>query len=1743
MATNLPAIWTYESIRERRIKQRSEVQNLKTAVTTLASSGDPLSLARAQALIRSRREAEALAKDKANRARRIREAQETRDKASQGGGGGGLFGKALGVAGRVLDPLQDVTNAIEGNIALQFGDVQDGELGFSKGSILQGLTNTGKEIAGAGIWSDAYQKQQEKNLRALGRDPSQSLTGQLKQLSDVGGKEFQQTGRIPAGVKTAGNIAFDPLMYVAPGVAGKIAKSSLVARTPIANKLASAALTGKFNPLGGLLEGPSKAGFVGMLAGAAGGAELADRTNIPFVGDRYEQMVASGLGGILGGGLTAAATRGARGAQVEAPKAGVTEEVPADTRLYHGTQADFEGLPAPSEVGKLGAGVYVSTNPKVASLFAGLGGQDETGGRVIPMRAAGGLRLLVDDARVTDEEVSQIARALGEEGQRFTREFANTAGNGGDALDTLADLAGDLSGPARNKFAAQTLEAAGFDGIALRGIGASAMDEAVVFDPSKLRSEFEPKGLGALPTENYRKDLSEYTPTLYHETSPDEAVFKVGLPNVRSRASAMWYSNSPDLAMGQGGNRGVLIQYDAQGMAGQVNRSKPAWEHQWQSGLAEFYDRSGTGFIGRNAQRVTIKPEVQNTRAGRSLATRLETDGWAKSSAEDGSIVFARPAAATEPKGFDALKPEQRQAIQEDAQAWMQDRTASATTPDDLANLKSEYDTYIGEQVRNAESLNVAETDARNYVSGAQEVNDTFVREVEGFVPGEDYGIGSFRQYEGTIGSLAKEVELGMHKGQQLATDLGFLPERDGLDMLRALQGEATPDPRFLPLYNWLRLNATGEGQVTRKAFESMGIPWNPRIADESYFPRYFRRVELPTAEVENIMRGGGGFAQRRGFQKHRVDATFGDLVDGVFQDEKGFYKLEPLTKDPFQMLALRQLQGIEAREQNALMKRWLDPVIGVAVRVDRKTGIMPEGYRVPRGVRAFEGKPVSFIIAEEDTEGIKAALENFGPDAADAVAQRQRAALTFTDPVAVPEKLADLLEGMYGPGLSLGKVGGVDILKAIQAGGNVAKRAKLFGSLFQQVDFTTRSGFAAFGGAIDALLRGEPAEAVAKLAKFPRQVGDIVRANLSPKFRQQLTEEILSGKALFPERPDLSLRLIAENGWIQHDPSLMARDIRAALQQEIDDALSAGGKASQLKDATRKLKSIDKAMQAGLFDGVYPQSQKFALENFIVPRLMHQHPEFSSKQIAANAAMEVNKMFSTLGNYQTVVKNRAMKTMLHSLIFSTNETESLIRQAGSVFAGPNKQLWGEYYLGGALMLGATANLIHLAATGEMLPWDRYSPIDVGDKPGARYNKLGIGIGYNSNFLQPTLPLLRGRSGSRVDLDLMGQMDTALRLLDPISFFQARENVLPRALVNQALGEDFYGRPIDTVGPRGIVSRAQQAAQDIFQPVGAGMVAEAARQAVPGADKLIPENEGRIGVGGSLIQASGLNLGGEGTAEILDRYAQQTYGMGYKDLEPVQKEELVKANPKLERELEMRRKTAAERQDQSAILGEKVTEIRERQKSADDQFLTGTVRREDWLSARKDRLHEISVLKKDFFSDKQRRNPKTPLDFYFKQIEAATDPTTGEVNWTAVDAWREALPEEDQAYIERNTGIGDTPLGKMLRTMQSEYYSLARYRGYTADESVLIDQLWQEARNIAGSTDKSAMNRALGQVAIGANPKIVRGVRERIYGTLLDLQLRDRWKLRHPESAIFLGSGTLTPRDTAAIERALSRVD
>ena len=348
---------------------------------------------------------------------------------------------------------------------------------------------------------------------------------------------------------------------------------------------------------------------------------------------------------------------------------------------------------------------------------------------------------------------------------------------------------------------------------------------------------------------------------------------------------------------------------------------------------------------------------------------------------------------------------------------------------------------------------------------------------------------------------------------------------------------------------------------------------------------------------------------------------------------------------------------------------------------------------------------------------------------------------------------------------------------------------------------------------------------------------------------------------------------------------------------------------------AMEQIRKSVEFFEAGLFDGVYREMQRWALENMIIPWVRRTNPNATPRQVAAQAAEAVNMMFSTVGEWQRMLNHPQFRAILHTVAFSASENEGLLRGFARAIAlppgkkisirgktfedHPSAGMFREFYLGIFIGFAILANVVNVVATGKGLPLESYNPIDF-DDPYAPF-----GVGYNNRFLSPQMPFIRGRNDSPIYIDIVGQMDTAFRwLFDPPGAIAARVNVFPRAIMNQLKGETFFGETVEGW------KRPILAVLDLFAPIGPSAALGALAEALPPLRDFIPEGESGLGVSGQLLQLV-INARAEKTKDLLNRGSQKMYAVKYDDIEPYQRDRVQDAHS---RELDRRRETGIERE-------------------------------------------------------------------------------------------------------------------------------------------------------------------------------------------------------------------------------------
>ena len=145
---------------------------------------------------------------------------------------------------------------------------------------------------------------------------------------------------------------------------------------------------------------------------------------------------------------------------------------------------------------------------------------------------------------------------------------------------------------------------------------------------------------------------SEVTDRLYREVNLGAA--ESYLPDSRVYDQSVrrdYFTNDPDLAIGQGNNNGVLFEFDTAtiGAAELRPNPKPGWQATWDAGSAEFTMLTAPKHLGDSVRAITIrKGAVTGASKGERVSLkrhldRLEGEGWTKTKDAEGNTHYRRP--------------------------------------------------------------------------------------------------------------------------------------------------------------------------------------------------------------------------------------------------------------------------------------------------------------------------------------------------------------------------------------------------------------------------------------------------------------------------------------------------------------------------------------------------------------------------------------------------------------------------------------------------------------------------------------------------------------------------------------------------------------------------------------------------------------------------------------------------------------------------------------------------------------------------------------------------------------------------------------------------------------------------------------------------------------------------------------------------------------------------------------------
>jgi hypothetical protein len=963
---------------------------------------------------------------------------------------------------------------------------------------------------------------------------------------------------------------------------------------------------------------------------------------------------------------------------------------------------------------------------------------------------------------------------------------------------------------------------------------------------------------------------------------------------------------------------------------------------------------------------------------------------------------------------------------------------------DDLARQAQDFDIHITKADPGPLPKEPPGAPPREPPRGLTPDDPEFDDILDAAIKGEPPDQALMRRHQGVIDARASQlavevtdnnkelVRIGLgqdFRGSVVAKTEGSFDELNSLlhNPAAVARGERVVPDELRPIYDQLRAQTDFE-QAARIDFDP-----NQALAEDYFFRGWKPPEGLFTGTPQR-----GALGRNPAFRLPRVDATYDEMFEAGFR---------PMFENPAEQARHSQLMGMKYREQSRLIAKMQASEIALPV----KGGPIPEGWRVPEVGPAFQGKPYA------DGAGV-----------------------SYTRQWAVPDSMANRLENIYGkmPRLGKGEILGktVDFQKVVDALTFIPKRAKLVGSVFQHLDFLSRSHFGAWTGFVDAIRRGDPAAGVVHLAKWPKSAVEIVHSTFSPGARARLAKLGVDPKPLWKNR-EISNLMMREEGLSLRDPTLGIDldDIIRQVKQE--PKIVKLGKAP-----IRALDALERQWRQGLFQGTYPAAILSDVKNNIGPMLLRQHPEATDRQLAGMIATAANKLYSVIPESQSVIQNKQARWFLTRFLFSLGENEGLLRSFTGAIRGPNAALFRTRLVGTYLGLMGLASTIHFASTGKPLPLDRFVPVSK-DKFGP------LPFGYNTDFASPTLPI-KGRGGVDIELDLVMQQDTIFRILDPKSFLNARFSVPVSTIRNQVAGTDFFGAPIDTVGPGGIFSRTSQLVQDLFAPIGAGQAGlEIFRNNVEESEGLITPGEGRLGTAGLGIQAGGVNLRAERTPELLDRIRGEVLrdrGIeeSYEEITatdlPLKAEIDTEVEERIGGELEIRGETAKLRGQQTPQSEgfEALEATRERQQVeqlADDTKLnsnqwSGDVWREKYADRQRQFFASREQIKDDFLItfDERKSPPKSvnaAIDAYFDVNVDDFAQRDGTIDWDeffdARDTALKPLSPSDKKRVVQWLRKFDTPTVTQFRKAQEvvdRLFETPKYKSLTLQEGEALDE-------------------------------------------------------------------------------------
>lgn len=130
-----------------------------------------------------------------------------------------------------------------------------------------------------------------------------------------------------------------------------------------------------------------------------------------------------------------------------------------------------------------------------------------------------------------------------------------------------------------------------------------------------------------LPENNFAERLSDHTKHVYSEQSIEKAEEFLPGMGVHSEFGEMYVADTPNMALGQGKNKGVMFVFDASKLEGQRARHKPGLDQAWLNGEGEYYLR-GHRNTQKQIQDAVVAFRIMKSAGSANLGVRGRLKNW-----------------------------------------------------------------------------------------------------------------------------------------------------------------------------------------------------------------------------------------------------------------------------------------------------------------------------------------------------------------------------------------------------------------------------------------------------------------------------------------------------------------------------------------------------------------------------------------------------------------------------------------------------------------------------------------------------------------------------------------------------------------------------------------------------------------------------------------------------------------------------------------------------------------------------------------------------------------------------------------------------------------------------------------------------------------------------------------------------------------------------------------------------------